>query len=55
MYYLTIKAKRKDAKKHISKKSHSIDELVTFGKNTLNDKYVVDIYDSKWNLVMLVK
>lgn len=55
MYYLTIKAKRKDAKKHIAKKGHSISELAAFGYNNLNNKYIVEIFDAKWNFVMSVK
>ena len=50
MYYLTITARRKDAKRHISKRSSSLDELRRLSEN-LNHRYIIEIYDGKWNLI----
>ena len=55
MYYLTITAKRKNAKRHIVTKSESLDELRNLGKNNMNDEYIVEIYTGKWELVERVK
>ena len=54
-YILTITAKRKDAKRHIARKSNSIDDLRTFGRKNLNDCYKVDIYTGDWKLIENVK
>ena len=54
-YILTTTAKRKNAKRHIVTKSESLDELRNLGKNNMNDKYIVEIYTGKWDLVERVK
>ena len=55
MYYLTITAKRKNAKRHISNKGNDIDYLRKLGKNNINDRYIVEIYNGKWELIEMVK
>ena len=50
MYYLTTKAKRKDAKRHIVSKCKDIEYLRTLAKN-MNACYIVEIYNGKWELV----
>ena len=54
-YILTITAKRRNAKRHIVTKSESLDELRNLGRNNMNDKYIVEIYTGKWELVERVK
>lgn len=55
MYILTTTSKRKNAKRRIVTKSESLDELRNLGKNNMNDKYIVEIYTRKWELVERVK
>ena len=54
-YILTITSKRKNAKRHMVTKSESLNELRNLGKNNMNDKYIVEIYTGKWELVERVK
>lgn len=49
MYFLTITAKRKNAKRHIVKKG-KLEDLIKYGRS-LGDQYIVEIYDGRWNLV----
>lgn len=51
MYYLTITAKRKNAKRHISSKGNDIERLRRLANNINKDYYVVEIYNGKWELV----
>lgn len=53
-YYLTITAKRKNAKRHITEKSKDLNILRQLAKN-INDSYIVSIYDGSWNLVEQIK
>ena len=55
MYYLTITAKRKNAKRHIVTKSDILDKLIKLGKNRINYNYIVEIYTGKWELFERVK
>ena len=55
MYILAITAKRKNAKRHILTKCESLDKLIELGKNCINDKYIVEIYDGNWEIVDRVK
>jgi len=50
MYYLTITARRKDAKRHVVTKSQSVDYLRAYGSH-LKDSYKREIYDGRWALV----
>lgn len=52
MYILTTTAKRKNAKRHICDRSNDIEKLRKLGQNNINkDRYVVEIYTGKWELV----
>lgn len=55
MYILAITAKRKNAKRHISTKSNDIKYLRKVGKEHINDCYIVEIYNHKWELIERVK
>lgn len=55
MYYLTTTAKRKNAKRHIVIKSNDLEYLRRIGKDDINDCYITEIYDGKWNLVERIK
>ena len=50
MYYLTITAKRRNAKRHIVEKSDDIDYLRFLGGH-LADKYIREIYTGGWQKV----
>ena len=50
-YILTITAKRKNAKRHIQERSNDINALIESAKHINHDKYIVEIYNSKWQLV----
>ena len=49
MYYVLIKAKRKNAKRHIAGKYETYSEAL---RNALyiHSKYVVEIADGRWNV-----
>lgn len=49
-YYLTVTARRKNAKRHIAHKDKDLHFLRALGR-TLTDRYNVAIYDGRWNLV----
>ena len=52
MYILTTTAKRKNAKRHIVDKSNNIEPLRKLAQNNIDkDRYVVEIYTGKWELV----
>lgn len=53
MFYLTITAKVKNARRHIVKKGNNIDELRKLGNN-MNIHYITEIYDGTWQLVETV-
>jgi len=58
-YYLTVTARRKNAKRHIitsgfSKTFESIADAEKIAAN-LNKYYIVEIYNSKWELVKVIK
>ena len=53
-YYLTITARRKNAKRHIAAKDSDLNFLRRLGKNC-TQLYNVAIYDGRWNLVEEVK
>lgn len=50
VYYLTVTAKRKNAKRHIVNKSTDIDQLRKTAQ-VLNKCYTREIYNGKWELV----
>ena len=54
MFYLTITAKRKNAKRHIVSKSSDIDALRKLARN-MNNCYLVEIYNGKWELVETIE
>ena len=54
MYYLTTTAKRKNAKRHIARKSEDINYLKRLGRN-ISERYIVEIYNGKWELVETIK
>lgn len=52
MYILATTAKRKNAKRHIAGKSDDLEHLRYLAQNNINkDRYVVEIYTGKWELV----
>jgi hypothetical protein len=55
MYYLTTTAKRKNAKRHIVDKGNEIEALRKLGLHNINDKYIVEIFTGRWELVERIK
>lgn len=57
-YYLTITAKRKDAKRHIVKNGFNRTfETIEAAEKTaanLNRNYIIEIYNGNWDLVKVV-
>ena len=53
-YIMTTTAKRKNAKRHIDTRSNSLDYLRAQGL-IRNDRYIVEIYNTKWELIERVK
>lgn len=51
MYYVTITAKRKNAKRHIKAKFELYNMALKYAKRLyyLNSKYIIEIYDGRWN------
>ena len=49
-YYLVTTARRKNARRHIDIRSTDIEQLRSYGKH-INKKYIVEIYNGKWELV----
>ena len=55
-YILTVTAKRKNAKRHIVERNSNIEHLRKLAVNNLNkDRYIVEIYNSKWELLETIK
>lgn len=50
MYYLTITAKRKNAKRHIFGRYETLDEAVSRVKD-INPRYRIEIYTGNWQIV----
>ncbi len=55
MYILTITARRKNAKRHIVDKSTDINDLRKLANNVNGDRYVIEIYTGRWDLVEVIK
>ena len=53
MYYVTITARRKNGKRHIHDKFGSYKLALKYVKklSDLNSKYIIEIYDGRWNRV----
>ena len=53
MYYVTIKARRKNGKRHISAKFELYDMALKYAKRLsyLNTRYIIEICDGRWNTV----
>ena len=53
MYYVTITAKRKNAKRHIQERFESYDLAIKYAKqlSDLTSKYIIEIYDGRCNIV----
>ena len=53
MYYVTITARRKNAKRHIKAKFELDIMARKYAKRLsyLNSKYIIEIYDGRWNIV----
>lgn len=53
MYYVTITAKRKNGRRHIHERFEPYDLAIKYVKklSDLNSKYIIEIYDERWNLV----
>ena len=51
MYYVTIKARRKNGKRHISAKFELYDMALKYAKRLsyLNTRYIIEICDGRWN------
>ncbi len=54
MYYITSKAKRKNAKKHIVEKVENYKDLLgrLYYWIGLNDNYIYEAYNGKWRKVL---
>lgn len=51
MFYVTIKAKRKNAKRHIITKYATFEEAYRFYNLMDNPKYIYEICNGKWETV----
>lgn len=51
---LTITAKRKNAKRHIVSRCNDIESARKLAEN-MNDCYIVEIYNTKWELIERIK
>ena len=51
MYYVTIKARRKNGKRHIHDRFKSYDLAIKYVKklSDLNSKYIIEVCDARWN------
>lgn len=54
-YILTITAKRRNAKRHIAQRGESLEELIRYSNVINKDRYHVDIYNGKWELVKKIR
>lgn len=52
-YILTVTAKRKNAKRHIVERG-TIEDCRRLANN-MNEKYIVEIYNGKWELVETIR
>lgn len=50
MYYLVSTARRKNAKRHIDKRSEHVEELMRLGELMNIHRYVIEIYTGDWKL-----
>lgn len=55
MYILATTARRKNAKRHIAATSNDLNYLRKIGKDNIDDRYIVEIYNAKWELIEKVK
>ena len=53
MYYLTTRTRRKNARKtrSIVAKGNDFEYLCNLAENNINKKYIVEIYNGRWELV----
>ena len=53
MYYVTIKAKRKNGRRHIQERFDSYDQAIKYAKqlSDVSSKYIIEICDGRWNTV----
>ena len=55
-YILTVTAKRKNAKRHIVERNSNKEHLLKLAKENLNkDRYIVEIYNAKWELLEAIR
>lgn len=55
-YILTVTAKRKNAKRHIVERNNNKEHLLKLAKENLNkDRYIVEIYNAKWELLEAIR
>lgn len=55
-YILTVTAKRKNAKRHIVERNNNKEHLLKLAKENLNkDRYIVEIYTAKWELLEAIR
>ena len=55
-YILTATAKRKNAKRHIVERNSNIEHLLKLAEKNLNkDRYIVEIYNGKWELLEAIR
>lgn len=50
MYYVTTTARRKNAKRHILEKTKDLQTAMEV-MNKMGDRYIIEIYTGKWELV----
>ena len=57
MYYVTITARRKNGKRHISAKFELYDMALKYAKRIsyINLRYIIEICDGRWNTVYAYK
>ena len=53
MYYLTTRTRRKNARKarSIVTKGNDFEHLCDLAENNINKRYIVEIYNGRWELV----
>ena len=54
MYILTTTTKRKNAKRHIDTKGKDLEKLRNNARFIDRNKYVVEIYNGKWELIEIL-
>lgn len=50
MFYVTITARRKNAKRHIAKKCQTFESAIYFA-HMLNPSYIIEIFSGDWKKV----